>query len=82
MRNVKFPVFGEIVRISLKDGTKRMGQVLETCGEKAVVQVYEGTRGIDVKNTVCEFTGDVLRMPVSEDILGRTFNGTGKPIDK
>ncbi|KAK6049797.1 hypothetical protein COOONC_12697, partial [Cooperia oncophora] len=44
--------------------------------------VYEGTRGIDVKHTVCEFTGDVLRMPVSEDILGRTYNGTGKPIDK
>ncbi|VDO71482.1 unnamed protein product [Heligmosomoides polygyrus] len=82
MRGVKFPAYGEIVRITLKDGTKRMGQVLETLGEKAIVQVYEGTRGIDVKNTVCEFTGDVLRMPVSEDILGRTFNGTGKPIDK
>ncbi|PIO73863.1 hypothetical protein TELCIR_04150 [Teladorsagia circumcincta] len=48
----------------------------------SVMPVYEGTRGIDVKNTVCEFTGDVLRMAVSEDILGRTFNGTGKPIDK
>ncbi|XGW10337.1 hypothetical protein V3C99_012096 [Haemonchus contortus] len=82
MKNVKFPVFGEIVRITLRDGTSRMGQVLETSGEKAVVQVYEGTRGVDVKDTICEFTGDVLRMPVSEDILGRTFNGTGKPIDK
>ncbi|WKX97871.1 hypothetical protein Q1695_013510 [Nippostrongylus brasiliensis] len=82
VRGVKFPAYGEIVRIKLKSGERRMGQVLETSGEKAIVQVYEGTRGIDVKNTVCEFTGDVLRMPVSEDILGRTFNGTGKPIDK
>jgi len=51
-------------------------------GKKAVVQVFEGTSGIDAKNTRCEFTGDVLRMPVSEDMLGRIFNGSGKPIDK
>ncbi|EYC09545.1 hypothetical protein Y032_0060g3180 [Ancylostoma ceylanicum] len=44
--------------------------------------VYEGTVGMDVLGTVCEFTGDVLRAPVSEEMLGRTFNGTGKPIDK
>ncbi|KIH64561.1 hypothetical protein ANCDUO_05129 [Ancylostoma duodenale] len=37
---------------------------------------------MDVLDTICEFTGDVLRLPVSEDMLGRTFNGTGKPIDK
>lgn len=37
---------------------------------------------MDVLDTVCEFTGDVLRAPVGEDMLGRTFNGTGKPIDK
>jgi vacuolar-type H+-ATPase subunit B/Vma2 len=45
-------------------------------------QVFEGTSGIDAKNTVCEFTGDILRTPVSEDMLGRVFNGSGKPIDK
>ncbi|CAJ0608368.1 unnamed protein product [Cylicocyclus nassatus] len=45
-------------------------------------QVYEGTAGIDLKDTICEFTGDVLRFPVSEDMLGRTFNGAGKPIDR
>lgn len=47
-----------------------------------VPQVFEGTSGIDAKNTVCEFTGDILRTPVSEDMLGRVFNGSGKPIDK
>jgi len=45
-------------------------------------QVFEGTSGIDAKFTQCEFTGDILRTPVSEDMLGRVFNGSGKPIDK
>jgi V-type H+-transporting ATPase subunit B len=44
--------------------------------------VFEGTSGIDAKNTRCEFTGDILRIAVSEDMLGRVFNGSGKPIDK
>ena len=51
-------------------------------GSKAVVQVFEGTSGIDALKTTCEFTGDILRTPVSEDMLGRIFNGSGKPIDK
>ena len=45
-------------------------------------KVFEGTSGIDAKKTTCEFTGDILRTPVSEDMLGRIFNGSGKPIDK
>jgi len=45
------------------------------------LQVFEGTSGIDAKNTLCEFTGDILRTPVSEDMLGRSFNGSGKPMD-
>jgi V-type H+-transporting ATPase subunit B len=40
-------------------------------GSKAVVQVFEGTSGIDAKRTTCEFTGDILRTPVSEDMLGK-----------
>ena len=47
-----------------------------------IFQVFEGTSGIDAKKTTCEFTGDILRTPVSEDMLGRIFNGSGKPIDK
>ncbi|RXN38299.1 V-type proton ATPase subunit kidney isoform [Labeo rohita] len=46
------------------------------------VKVFEGTSGIDAKKTACEFTGDILRTPVSEDMLGRVFNGSGKPIDR
>ncbi|KAJ7425754.1 V-type proton ATPase subunit B, kidney isoform [Willisornis vidua] len=45
------------------------------------VKVFEGTSGIDAKQTCCEFTGDILRTPVSEDMLGRVFNGSAKPID-
>ncbi|KAL9644550.1 hypothetical protein ABK040_009414 [Willaertia magna] len=79
--NVKFPKFAEIVNLTLGNGEKRRGQVLEIVGNKAIVQVFEGTSGIDAKNTRVEFTGDVLRMPVSGDMLGRVFNGSGKPID-
>ena len=80
--NVKFPKFAEIVHLTLPDGSKRTGQVLEIAGNKAVVQVFEGTSGIDVKATRVEFTGDTMKMPVSEDMLGRVFNGSGVPIDK
>jgi V-type H+-transporting ATPase subunit B len=68
--------------LQLNDGTQRTGQVLEVSGSKAVVQVFEGTSGIDAKHTICEFTADILRQPVSEDMLGRVFNGSGKPIDR
>ncbi|XP_060691677.1 V-type proton ATPase subunit B, brain isoform-like isoform X2 [Hemiscyllium ocellatum] len=80
--NVKFPKYAEIVNFTLPDRSERSGQVLEVVGSKAVVQVFEGTSGIDAKLTACEFTGDILRAPVSEDMLGRVFNGSGKPIDK
>lgn len=80
--NVKFPKYAEIVNLTLPDGTPRSGQVLEVSGNKAVVQVFEGTAGIDAKNTSCEFSGDIMKVPVSEDMLGRVFNGSGKPIDK
>ncbi len=80
--NVKFPKYAEIVNVVLGDGTVRKGQVLEINGKKAVVQIFEGTAGIDTINTHVEFTGDVLRMPISEEMLGRSFNGSGVPIDK
>lgn len=60
--DVKFPKFAEIVRLTLNDGSVRTGQVLEVSGSKAVVQVFEGTSGIDAKHTVCEFTGTVSRL--------------------
>ena len=56
--------------------------MLEVAGRRAVVQVFEGTSGIDARKTRVEFSGDTLKIPVSEDMLGRVFNGSGKAIDK
>ena len=81
LENVKGPKFAEIVNITLADGSSRRGQVLEVDGDRAVVQVFEGTTGIDTLKTKAEFTGEVMTTPVSEDMLGRVFNGSGKPID-
>jgi len=80
--NVKFPKYSEIVNVHLGDGSMRRGQVLEISGKRAVVQIFEGTSGIDSLSTRCEFTGDTLRMPISEEMLGRAFNGSGQPIDQ
>lgn len=74
-------MYAEIVNVKLGDGTRRRGQVLEVDGTKAVVQVFEGTSGVDSRGTSLEFTGEVLRTPVSRDMLGRVFNGSGTPID-
>ena len=51
-------------------------------GKKAIVQVFEGTSGVDVKATHVEFTGSSMKLPVAEDMLGRIFNGSGQPIDQ
>ncbi|KAG8832186.1 Vacuolar ATP synthase subunit B [Serendipita sp. 399] len=77
-----FPSYNEIVQLTLPDGTRRGGQVLEVQGKKAIVQVFEGTAGVDVKATHVEFTGSSMKLPVAEDMLGRIFNGSGNPIDK
>jgi len=82
MDNVKFPTYGEIVNVTLSDGSVRQGQILEVNKKRAVVQVFEGTSNVDNKNCHIEFTGDTLKMPISDDLMGRAFNGSGKPIDK
>ncbi len=74
--------YGEVVEIELPSGEKRRGQVLEALEDRAVVQVFEGTRGIDTLKTKVRFTGETVRIPVSTEMLGRIFDGTGKPIDK
>lgn len=74
--------YGEVVEITLPSGEKRRGQVLEAAEGRAVVQVFEGTRGIDTKGTKARFTGETVKIPVSGEMLGRIFDGTGQPIDK
>lgn len=80
--NVKLPKYSEIVNITLGNGEKRQGQVLEIHGSQAIVQVFEGTEGIDNTYTRCDFQGDVLKMGMSEEMLGRTFDGSGRPVDR
>ena len=74
--------FGELVRVVTPDGTERRGQVLEVSDKMAVVQVFEGTSGLDVKETSVSFAGETIKLPVSSDMLGRVFDGSGTPIDK
>lgn len=81
LENVKGPKASEIVNIVLGNGEKRQGTVLEINGNRAVVQIFQGTSGIDNTKTRCEFLGDVLKMPITEEMLGRSFDGSGKPID-
>ena len=81
MNNVDHAVSDEIVSVTLEDGTKRLGKVLEISGKYCIIQVFDGTSGIDTKNCVVEFFGELMSMHVSEDMLGRTFDGSGRPID-
>lgn len=77
--NVKYD---ELVEVELSNGEKRRGQVLEVSEDKAIVQMFEGTSGIDITNTKVRFLGRVIEIPVSMDLLGRIFDGSGRPIDK
>jgi V/A-type H+-transporting ATPase subunit B len=74
--------YGEVVDITIPSGEKRRGQVLESAEGRAVVQVFEGTRGIDTSGTRARFTGETVRIPVSTEMVGRIFDGTGRPMDK
>jgi V/A-type H+-transporting ATPase subunit B len=73
--------FGELVTISLPDGSTKRGQVLDTSKDLVVVQVFEGTGGIDTSSGV-RFLGETFKMPVSKDMLGRILSGSGDPLDK
>jgi V/A-type H+-transporting ATPase subunit B len=73
--------YNEVVKIRTASGEERTGQVLEAFTDKAVVQVFEGTKGLDTKNTSARFIGESMKLSVSKDILGRIFDGTGNPID-
>ena len=81
VQGVSGVVYGELVEITASDNKKRTGQVLEVKDDLAVVQVFEGTRGLDTGNTTIRFTGDTMKVGLSKDMIGRIFNGLGKPLD-
>jgi V/A-type H+-transporting ATPase subunit B len=71
----------ELVEVELPNGEQRRGKVLEVNRNRVLVQIFEGTRGVDIAKTKVRFLGKSLELAVSPDILGRIFNGLGKPID-
>ena len=73
--------FEEIVEVELATGEKRLGKVLEISTNKAVVQMFEETRGVDIDGAKAKFLGKTMHIGVSEEMLGRVFSGTGKPKD-
>ncbi len=73
--------FGHIVAVELGDGSVRHGQVLQVENDKVLIQVFEGTEGIDVSNSTVRFLGKPLELDVSPELLGRVFSGLGEPKD-
>ncbi|MBE0516944.1 MAG: V-type ATP synthase subunit B [Methanophagales archaeon] len=81
VEGVEGVMYGEVVRIVTPSGEEKNGQVLEASRGFAVIQVFEGTSGIDTAKTRVRFTGDIMRVSVSQDMVGRFFDGLGRPID-
>ncbi|MCI7402437.1 MAG: V-type ATP synthase subunit B [Christensenella sp.] len=73
--------YDELVEISGEDGSLRKGKVLEVNGDKAVVQLFENSQGIQMSTSKARFLGRSLSVSVSEDMLGRVFDGLGNPKD-
>lgn len=73
--------YDEMAEIYLDDGTKRSGRIVEIRGERVVIQVFEGTNGLSLKNTHTKLMGKPMELALSKEILGRVFNGAGTPID-
>ena len=81
VEGVKDVAYNEVVKIKTAGGETRTGQVLEVHENRAVVQVFEGTKGLDTKITSVRFTGETMKLGVSRDMLGRVFDGRGEPRD-
>lgn len=81
LEGIKNPMNEEMVSLELEDGTVRTGRIVAIEGDKAVVQVFEGTRGLSMVNTRTILKGKPMEMKLSEEILGRVFDGLGRPID-
>jgi V/A-type H+-transporting ATPase subunit B len=73
--------YGELVELAFPDGTRSLGNVLEVSEDVALVQAFEGTRGSNPARTVVRFLGRGMTLGVSQDMLGRVFDGLGRPRD-
>jgi V/A-type H+-transporting ATPase subunit B len=73
--------YDEVVEVHLQDGEVRRGQVLEVNGPRALVQIFEGTGGINLRDSKVRFIGKPFMFDVSEEMIGRVFDGLGRPKD-
>lgn len=74
--------YEELAEVKLPTGQIKRGRVLETCKDLAVLQMFEETRGVDIKNSKVRFTGTLMQIGVSRDLLGRILDGRGAPKDR
>ena len=81
LEGVQNAAFDEIVEMTVEKKTKKLGRIIEVYEDKAIIQVFEGTDGLALRNVHTRHTGHPMELAVSEDMLGRTFNGIGEPID-
>ena len=81
LEGVKGAAYDEIVEIVADGKDRRLGRIVEINEDKAVVQVFESTENLSLKNTHTRLTGKPMEIGLTGDLLGRTFNGIGEPID-
>ena len=81
VKDVENVSYGELAEIRLSNGEKRRCRVLEIDGTNALVQLFENAAGINLKDSSVVFSGHQMELGVSEDMLGRVFDGMGRPID-
>ena len=81
LEGVQDAFFDEIVEFVVDGNIRKMGRIVEIDEDKALIQVFEGTENMSLGNTHTKLTGHPMEVKVSEDMLGRTFNGIGQPID-
>ncbi|MEG0770389.1 MAG: V-type ATP synthase subunit B [Clostridia bacterium] len=81
IEGVKGASFEEIAEITMTNGEKRLGRIIEVSDDRAVVQVFEGTMGMSLENSHVRFKGRPLELSLSKELLGRVFDGAGRPID-
>lgn len=81
LEGVENAFYDEIVEFIVDHNTRKMGRIVELDEDKAVIQVFEGTENMSLDNTHTRLTGHPMEVTVSEEMLGRTFNGIGEAID-
>ena len=81
LEGVQNAAYDEIVEMTVGGKEKKLGRIIEVYKGKAIIQVFEGTEGMALRNTHTRLTGHPMEIAVSESMLGRTFNGIGEPID-